>query len=249
MIDISDLLATDPALFNPDPTVQVVPLGGGHACYVVDDALREPERWVDYAVSHRDRFTDQPHNAYPGPELRMPEPVSAQLDRFFAAHLRSRLGARRTLRMYSRLSLVTRQPHELRPMQWICHVDRLEVERGQCLAACVLYLFDDPGLGGTSFYAPRRPLDRIARLVHDSTAMAPAAFTDAHGVQPGYMTESNEWFEKVATVPARWNRLIFYNGALFHSGDIRAPDRLDPDPRRGRLSLNGFFVCRQSFGG
>ncbi len=247
-MDPHDPLAAAHRLFNPDPHVQVFPLGGGHACYVVDDALREPDRWVDYAVEQRERFLDQPHNAYPGPELRMPEAMSAQLDLFFAAHIRRQLGARRTLRMYSRLSMVTRAPHELRPLQWICHVDRLEVEPGQCLAASVLYLFGDESLGGTSFYAPRRPLDQIARLVQDSTTMAATAFTDAYGVQPGYMTGSNQWFEKIATVPPRWNRLIFYNGGLFHSGDIAAPDKLDSDPRKGRLSLNGFFVCRRSLG-
>lgn len=236
-------------MFNPDPTVQVIPLGGNHACYVIDDALCDPERWVDYAVDNIGQFQDQPHNAYPGPELRMPEAISAKLDIFFATHIRRRLGARRTLRMYSRLSLATRAPQDLVPMQWLCHVDRLEVEPGQSLAASVLYLFKDAALGGTSFYAPRRPLPEIARLVRDSTSMPADAFSAAYDVRAGYMTDSNDWFEKVLTVPARWNRLIFYDGGLFHSGEIAAPEQLNPDPRRGRLTLNGFFVCRRSLAG
>jgi hypothetical protein len=40
--------------------------------------------------------------------------------------------------------------------------------------------------------------------------------------------------------------LIFYSGTVFHSGHITAPERLCDDPRRGRLTLNGFFTCRRN---
>lgn len=233
-------------MFNPTPHLQVLPIGARHACYVIDDALLEPERWVDYALGHRHAFEDSPHNAYPGPELRMPEPISAQLDAFFATHVRALLGVRRTLRMYSRLALATRAPHDLQPRQSLCHVDRLEVEPGQRLAASVLYLFRDASLGGTSFYMPKKPMAEIARLVQDSGSMAAEAFAAQYGVRPGYMTTSNAYFEKVMTVPARWNRLIFYDGGVFHCGEILAPDKLSADPRSGRLTLNGFFVCKRS---
>jgi hypothetical protein len=46
-------------------------------------------------------------------------------------------------------------------------------------------------------------------------------------------------------VPAKWNRLIFYDGGMLHSGDIRKPERMSPDPRVGRLTLNGFFTSRR----
>ena len=233
-------------MFNPNPRIQTFPIGTQHACHVIDDALTEPQRWVDHAVAHRDAFEDSPHNAYPGPELRMPDAVSTQLDAFFATHVRGLLGARRTLRMYSRLSLATRTPEELQHRQSICHVDRLEVEQGQRLAASVLYLFRDSSLGGTSFYIPRKPMPEIVRLVQDSASMDADAFAANHGIRTGYMTESNAYFEKVSSVPARWNRLIFYDGGVFHCGEITAPEKLDPDPSRGRLTLNGFFVCKRS---
>ena len=44
------------------------------------------------------------------------------------------------------------------------------------------------------------------------------------------------------TIEPKWNRLIFYDGDVFHSGDIRAPERLSDDPAVGRLTLNGFFT-------
>jgi hypothetical protein len=231
-------------MFNPAPRTEAVPIAGLGHCLVIDDALTDPEGWVQFAIEHRERFATPAFNAYPGVELRLPDAVSARLDAFFAQHVRERLGARRTLRMYSRLSLVTRSPASLAPTQWICHRDRMELEPGRCVAACVLYLFDDPALGGTSFFAPRRSPRETAQLVHDSGAMAPSAFTARYGIEPGYPVDSNAWFDKVLTIAPRFNRLIFYDGMLFHAGDITAPEKLDADPRRGRLTLNGFFTCR-----
>ena len=66
-----------------------------------------------------------------------------------------------------------------------------------------------------------------------------------YDMQPGYLYESNRYFERVAGVPAKWNRLIFYDGGVLHSGDIREPEKMSPDPRAGRLTLNGFFTSRR----
>ena len=233
-------------MFNPSPRIQTLQVAGRPVCHVIDDALREPERWVDFAAQQAGRFESGAHNAYPGVELRLPEAVTAQLDAWFGQHLRAPFGVRRTLERYSRLSLVTQPPHVLEPRQWLCHVDRLNTQPGQCIVACVLYLFHDEGLGGTGFYRPRQEPARIAQLVQDSAALSADDFSARYGVQAGYMTQGNDWFEKILTVPPRFNRLIFYSGGTFHAGDILAPERLSPDPRCGRLTLNGFFTCRRS---
>jgi hypothetical protein len=47
---------------------------------------------------------------------------------------------------------------------------------------------------------------------------------------------------------AAWNRMIFYDGGLFHSADISQPSLNSADPRTGRLTLNGFFTCRRNAG-
>lgn len=235
-------------LFNPTPLIRSVPLADGGECLVIDDALREPERLVELAIRHRGDFQWSPANAFPGPELRMPDSFSADLEAFFAQHARRRLGSRRTLRGYSRLSMVTLRPEQLAPRQWICHRDRMELEPGRRVAACVLYLFADPMLGGTSFYRPLRPAAETARLVHDSGTLPADAFSARHGLRAGYPIGSNAWFEKVASVPAQFNRLIFYDGMQFHSGEILTPERLVDDPASGRLTLNGFFTCRSLAG-
>lgn len=233
-------------MFNPHPCIETVPIGGRHVCCVIDDALLDPEALVAHAVAQRGAFVETGHNAYPGPELRMPDDFSAQLNAFFSTHVRRYLDARRTERMYSRLALTAMPAERLSPAQSICHVDRLSVDPGQCVVAGVLYLFHDPRLGGTSFYAPKRPPEEIVPLVLESSQLDAAAFEAKYGLRTGYMTASNAWFEKVASVPARWNRLIFYTGTIFHSGEIAHPELLTDDPRTGRLTLNGFFTCRRS---
>jgi Family of unknown function (DUF6445) len=232
-------------MFNAHPEITSLHLFDEHFCYIVDNALREPERWVALAEGLIDSFETTAHNAFPGPELRVPEAISAKLDEFFLLHIRRRLNARRTLRMYSRLAMVTLPPESLHPRQWICHRDRFNVPADQCAVASVLYLFKDTDLGGTSFFRPRRSAREIDLLVHESDVLSPEDFVHKYAIAPGYIRTSNDWFEKIATVAPRWNRLIFYDGSLFHCSDIPHPEKLSTDPRIGRLTLNGFFVCKR----
>jgi len=233
-------------VFNPQPQIQPVHIDGEHRAYIIDHALADPHAWVDYAAGHRERFECSAHNAFPGPELPMSEPVAQQLEQFFSRHIRSLLGARRVLRMYSRMALVTAQPEDLEPRQWICHRDRFGVPADQCVGASVLYLFDNPALGGTSFYRPRRSAAETDRLVHDSGVLSGPGFSEKYAIEPGYLSQSNGWFRQVYTVEPRFNRMVFYDGNLFHCSDIPHPEALSADPRRGRLTINGFFTCRRA---
>ena len=230
-------------MYAPNPKIDAVAIAGQHVCFVVDNALLEPQRMVDYALAHRAAFAMAPFNAYPGLEFHLPAPMSALQDDFFRLHIRRGLGARRTLQMYSRLSMVTLAPHQLTPIQWLCHRDRMGVPPDQCVAASVLYLFNDDNLGGTSFFMPKGTVEETENLMRIAATAEPAGFATATGVTPGYLVDSNAHFERVCTVPARWNRMIFYDGSLFHSPDIRAPHKLSPDPAHGRLTLNGFYTC------
>ncbi|MDP2007924.1 MAG: DUF6445 family protein [Rubrivivax sp.] len=233
-------------MFNPKPRIERVPVGGGHHAWVVDDVLLDAEALRARAIAERQRFAAAPYNAYPGLEWPMGPEVSGPLADFFLLHIRALLGARRTLSMTSRLSLVTLQPHQLRPLQRLCHRDRLGVTPDQAVAACTLYLFDDPALGGTSFYLPKRPIEDINADIRRWHTLDDAAFTQEIGAAPGYLTESNVHFELAAVVPAAFNRAVFYDGGQFHSSHITRPELLSDHPARGRLTLNGFFVCQRS---
>jgi hypothetical protein len=228
------------------PRIETLAVDGQPVCHVVDGALDNPEAWRAFAAASRHAFVDAPFNAFPGPELRLPDAVSAGLGQFFDEHLRRSFDARRTERMYARLSMVNRKPEALQPWQWQPHVDQLQTAPGQCVAASVLYLFEDESLGGTSFYRPRRDIEATMAMIEDSSKLAAEDFSRKHGVAPGYMTESNHWYEKVGTVPAVFNRLIVYSGTVFHSGEIAHPEKLSDNPLTGRLTINGFFTCRRN---
>ncbi|MBL0122126.1 MAG: hypothetical protein IPP88_05145 [Betaproteobacteria bacterium] len=233
---------SDIAIFNPRPSIQEVRLTADHSCLIVDDALVNPEALVQFACAHRDEFGTSQY-AYPGIELPMPADFTDRLEAFFSRYIRRPLNGRRTLQRYCRLSMVTLTPDQLQPVQSICHRDNQRVEPGQCIAASVLYLFHDSSLGGTSFYMPRKSAEETERLVHDAKTLDRASFARKYSIEPGYFCASNDYFELAGTVPAQWNRMIFYDGSIFHSGDIRAPEKLNDDPRAGRLTLNGFFTC------
>ena len=235
-------------MFDTRPNLQQQPIEGYPPCLIFDNALRDPQALVDMAVSNRSEFVEEPSNSFPGLTLRMPHAFNALLNDFFLLHVRGPFGVRRIVRSFSRLSMVTRSPAELTPLQRTCHRDYLRHDPGQRTFACVLYLFRDPAMGGTSFYRPRRSEQEINDLRDRWVGMSSAEFTQALGMQPAYLTESNDYFQRVCTVAAAWNRLIFYDGTIFHSGDISQPDRMVSDPASGRLTLNGFFVCRPSAG-
>ncbi|MES2858031.1 MAG: DUF6445 family protein [Pseudomonadota bacterium] len=231
-------------MFRPDPVIQRISLGPSTVC-VIDDALLEPERWVAQAEARIDAFAEAPYNAFPGIEMRVPPPISSALAEYFDRYLRRDFGVRRTLRQHAKLAMVTRSEGALEPLQTIPHIDQLSVAAGECVIASVLYLFADDALGGTSFFTPRVDQQRLHDLIKAASELDATTFASRYGVARGYCADSTAWFERVLTVPPRWNRLIVYSGTVFHSGDIRHPQRLNADPRSGRLTLNAFLTCRR----
>ncbi len=185
-------------MFNPAPRIQTVTIHGRYVCHVIDDVLFDPDAMAGYAARHMGGFSEAGHNGYPGPELRMPDGFSAQLDAFFVAHLRRAFDVRRTERMHSRLAIATTPPERLRPSQSICHIDRLSVEPRHRIVVSVLYPFRDVHLGGTSFYGPNHPPDIILAMIADANALDRDAFRERYGIDTAYMTTSNAWFTKEA---------------------------------------------------
>jgi len=229
--------------FNPKPRLAAWPLGPDAVCVVADDVLADPQALVDWAGAQH--FVPPAGYPYPGLVLQAPAELTQRVADFFALHARGSLGARRTLDLTVRLSLVTVPPAKLEPRQWLCHRDRIDDTGRLLFAASVLYLFRDPALGGTSFYQPRPAASETEQLVADSMRLDGQAFGARYGLQAGYMGDSNAYFERIATVPAAWNRMIFYDGSLFHSAEPGPPERLNADPALGRLTLNSFFTCRR----
>lgn len=233
-------------LLNPHPQIGVVPIFDGHQCLVIDDFMLEPDELVTYAARNHAHFKDDPRNYYPGPELPLGGTFAAGVRDFFLQHARTPLKARRMLGMASRLSLVTRSPDQVLPAQRLPHRDSDGLPAGEGMAAMVLYLFKDERYGGTSFFKPRVPMPEIAALLQEWKRQELAGTTPAPEEPPTFAIASSRYFEKVLTIPPRYNRAIFYDGAVFHSGDLHTPALMVDDPRAGRLTVNAFFRMRMA---
>ncbi|SDR19485.1 hypothetical protein SAMN05428982_3537 [Pseudoxanthomonas sp. CF385] len=229
-------------MFNPRAVARTVPIGDGRHCVVIDDALVGPERLPAFAHAYREDFEQAHANQFPGVQLRLPDEFTGLLDDVFREHARRPLGARRTLFGASRLSLYTSSPQALAPPHWSPRRIRA-FEPGHCIVLAELFLFRDEALGGLRFFVPRVSPQQIERMEHDAEALAPDEFSHRHGVSAGYPHGASANFADALNVPARWNRLVFHDGASFHAPDIAEPARLAADPRTGRLSLTAAFTC------
>jgi hypothetical protein len=229
--------------FNAQPQIKRFELDNGKSVFVVDDVLDLPERIVQLAHDVAAEFVVAPGNAFPGCQLLMSADFSAKLDDFFRLHIRKALGGRRSLHMYARMSRVTLAPSLLDGRQRICHRDSAGVDIRNTISASVLYLFKDLSLGGTVFFEPLASPHETEQLVHDASELRPQDFEKKYGWAASYMTHSNAYFKVIGRVPAKQNRIIFYDGNIFHSSDINHPEKLNDPNGVGRLTINGFFTC------
>ncbi len=237
--------APSAALFNPNPVVQTVLLSNGQQVYVIDDFAQNPEALVALAQSAAGRFQTPAGHPYPGPQLALPEVLSGQLDAHFQQHGRPPLQLGSSLGMYARFSRVTQSGPTLDARQRICHRDDSSNEPGQRISAAVHYLFRNEQLGGTVFFRSLMSDTDTQGFLRDANTMDGDAFGAKYGLPAGYMTQSNRYFEVIGRVPARWNRVVFYDGAIFHSGDIQGPSLADYQAAPGRLTINAFFKNQQ----
>src|SRR5262249_30713019 len=153
-----------------------------------------------------------------------------QLHEYFTAHLLRPFDGEEVLGMATRMSLVTLPPEQLMPQQRICHRDARGTPEGEGAVASVMYLFDDPRMGGTSFYRPLRNPEEIDFLLYQARVMENHAFSKVIGAEPCYYNGDGRYFEKICSIPAAWNRAIFYDATIFHSGQIDSPELLHADP-------------------
>ncbi len=231
---------------NPDARVEVMTLADGARVFIVDDFAQDPDALVALLQSDQQRFKPVPGHPYPGPQLGLPDSMLAELDAFFRQRLGGALQLGAPLGAMARFSRVVQDPATLDARQRLCHRDDSGMAADETVAAAVHYLFKDEQLGGTVFFRSLMSEADTARLRHDADVLDASAFGDKYGLAPGYMTESNRYFEVIGRVPARWNRAIFYDGGIFHSGDIRwAAARAGYLADPGRLTLNAFFKSRK----
>jgi hypothetical protein len=224
---------------NPRRYTNVVELGSDRSpLIVIDDFSIDPAGLVDLAAQ---ATYIEVGPIYPGVRAPAPEGYEVALLAAVASRMQEVFGARPELELeLCAFSMVTTPAGSLKPLQRIPHFDGPETSR----FAFVHYLCA-PEFGGTSFYrhratgfecmTPDRVLVYREHLREQLNASVPAA---------GYVDGDNEYFERIHSVAARFNRLIIYRGNALHSGDIPAEVLLTENPRAGRLTINSFGHLR-----
>lgn len=136
-------------------------------------------------------------------------------------------------------SLVTTRPEHLAPLQTIPHIDSPETNQ----LAFVHYLFRRD-LGGTAFYRHRRTgfeyIDGARKDPYFECVEEERAVPDRPA--QGYINGDTALYEQIGRQDGVFNRMLVYRRNSLHSGCIGPELTFDKDPRKGRLSLNGFIT-------
>ncbi len=232
-------------MFSENPKVMSAELVPGVHALVVDNALADPDALVQFAVRTQSAFKPAAPLLFPGVELRLAESVAVKYEEFFRLHLRRYFDARRSIECVARLAMQTKTANELRAAQWMPQRIGITLPREQSSISCVLYLFENEAHGGTGFYLPRKSIRDTATMLRDSRVLSDEEFTKRYRIESGYCTRSNGFFQLAKVVPPRYNRLVVFDGAMFHGEQILRPELLTNDPRTGRLTFSAFLNCRR----
>lgn len=231
--------ATDaPApVWNPDAGITVTGVGDeGNAVIIVDDAFANADALRQAGLRQRYQAIGP---FYPG--VRAPtgpaytsmvlESLSGALNDHFGDDAKGVAGE-------SFFSLVSTPPEKLLPIQRLPHYDGCGADQ----FAAIAYLSHDDW-GGTSFFRHRATgFETVSMARFEPYKAALERDVKTNGLPPqAYLTDGAPLFDRIATVEARFNRLVFYRGVQLHSGAIVQPERLSPDPAKGRLTITSFF--------
>jgi hypothetical protein len=224
---------------HPEFKVRAVRLGREQApLLVIDNFAAAPESLVELAAGKV--FADAA-TYYPG--VRTKAPLSYQ--RFAIDTLRPLVGehfgldASRLRFSACYFSLVTTTPDKLTYLQRIPHIDSLFPQE----LAFIHYLFRGD-LGGTAFYRHRATgFESIdASRTTEYWPHVEAAKSGPAAPPAAYIDGDTSLYERIGNEEAAFNRLLLYRRNSLHSGAVPAHAQLPADPRRGRLSLNGFLA-------
>lgn len=211
---------------------------------------QEPIAIIDDFSSHFDMLFKGAHEAnfapagaaYPGIRSRLSSQYLAERRQILSEIVRTVFGFSKGIDCEScDYSIVTTLPQNLSAPQCIPHYDAPDAD----ILAMMHYMLG-PENGGTAFYRHRasgfesitieRQAQYNAMLRDEMTTMGPPPQEYLYGDCPQ--------FDMIGEVESRPNRLILYRGRALHSGCISKNANLSPDPRIGRVTINGFLRDR-----
>ncbi len=209
---------------------------------VIDDFMANAGQVVDMAASLAP-FPEVANHYYPGRRrLVTPDEVAFQYFDYIcdviAPMLNQLFGVPRFRITEAGFSVVTQRPADIQMIQRVPHFDTFDLSN-----FAVLHYLSRPDKGGTGFYRHRRTgFEMITAERHPT--FRDGLDEDARAYGPpavAYIDDSTEAFERIANFEGHFNRMLIYQGALLHSGQIPAGFDFDPDPRKGRLTGNLFL--------
>lgn len=205
---------------------------------VIDNALADADALVEMAAG---KPYGDVTSYYPGVRAKVPlsfqRYVLDDLRQEFVSMFGLNGGSLRFTACH--FSLVTTPAAQLGYMQRIPHIDSVSSNE----LAFVLYLFKADH-GGTAFYRHRKSGYEVVdqTRIAEYTRLVEAEREEVLRSPPAYINGSNDFYELVGRQDGVFNRMLAYRRTSLHSGDIR-PDFVPlTDPRRGRLSVNGFIA-------
>ncbi|WP_343627986.1 DUF6445 family protein [Roseateles sp.] len=222
------------------PDVQSLSIGG-HQVLLIDDFLEDPGALVQAACDSV--FEPCPGAAegkgYPGIRAAAPAAYSQELAALLDPLIKINYGIDESLPLRKTpcmFSLTTLAPEQLGPLQRLPHFD----SSAPRYMAALLYLCDGRH-GGTGFY--RHKATGLQRIAADDKDRFAAAIRDELDRRPPprrYFDAGDEHFEFLGMLPAKFNRLVVYAGALLHTACVNPQLSISDDPRQGRLTVNTF---------
>jgi len=224
---------------HPDLRIQKLAIGRELApLLVIDNLVSDPDALVEQAAG---KVFGDVTSYYPG--LRSKAPLTYQ--QFVLSQMRGLFGEYfglqpGTVRFTAcHFSVVTMPADKLSHLQCIPHIDSVFGNE----LAFVHYLFK-ADLGGTTFYRHRRTGYEVINQARQSEYFA-FVEEEKHGPnkpERRYIYGSTALYEAVGHQEGIFNRLVIYRRNSLHSGSIRDDFVPDPNPRTGRISVNGFLA-------
>ncbi len=224
---------------HPDFRLQKLVIGREQApLVVIDNLLANPDELVDLAATKSFGAVD---TYYPG--VRSKVPLSYQ--RFIIETFRdvfsgyfglSPSGLRFTA---CHFSMVTLPPEKLVYLQRIPHIDSMSGEE----LAFVHYLFKADH-GGTAFYRHRATGFEFVDLARKTEywRVVESEMKGANPAECAYINGNTPLYEQVGSQEGIFNRMLVYRRTSLHSASLARTFVPDPNPRTGRLSINGFLA-------
>ncbi len=225
------------SLLNANRTETVQHIGNeNRPVLIIDEAFADPDELRRTALSQHYTAIGE---FYPGLRAPLPSSYSATLIDTLGPRLTELFGADADgLIGESFYSLVTTSPERLLPIQRLPHYDGV----GEDQFAAIAYL-SRQDFGGTAFFrhnATGFETVNASRFAPYKAALE--ADVRQHGLPAQrYLTDGAPLFDRIARVPAQFNRLVVYRGIQLHSGAIADPATLSNDPAKGRLTITSFF--------